>query len=78
MLASDDLVGRLGDVSVDPAGFADEWHRRVAAVIEQATCSQPEAAYQHTGGRDGKHTEAMGYLLAEMQHIARSHPGATW
>jgi ring-1,2-phenylacetyl-CoA epoxidase subunit PaaC len=78
MLASDDLVGRLGGVAVDPAGFADEWHRRVAAVIEESTCALPEATYQHTGGREGKHTEAMGYLLAEMQHIARSHPGATW
>ena len=29
-------------------------------------------------GRDGVHTEAMGYLLAEMQSIARAHPGATW
>ncbi len=78
MLASDDLIGRLGGVAVDPAGFADEWHRRVAAVIEESTCALPEATYQHTGGREGKHTEAMGYLLAEMQHIARSHPGATW
>jgi ring-1,2-phenylacetyl-CoA epoxidase subunit PaaC len=78
MLASDDLVGRLGGVAVDPAGFADEWHRRVAAVIEESTCALPEATYEHTGGREGKHTEAMGYLLAEMQHIARSHPGATW
>jgi ring-1,2-phenylacetyl-CoA epoxidase subunit PaaC len=30
------------------------------------------------GGRAGIHSEAMGFLLAEMQHIARSHPGATW
>jgi ring-1,2-phenylacetyl-CoA epoxidase subunit PaaC len=78
MLASDDLIGRLGGVAVDPAGLADEWYRRVAAVVEESTCSLPEATYQHTGGREGKHTEAMGYLLAEMQHIARSHPGATW
>jgi ring-1,2-phenylacetyl-CoA epoxidase subunit PaaC len=29
-------------------------------------------------GREGIHTEAMGYLLAELQSIARAHPGATW
>ncbi|HEX2130224.1 MAG TPA: Phenylacetic acid catabolic protein, partial [Actinophytocola sp.] len=29
-------------------------------------------------GRDGVHTESLGYLLAEMQHLARSLPGATW
>jgi len=78
MLASDDLVGRLAGVAVDPSGFADEWHRRVRDVIETSTCAAPEASYQHTGGRDGRHTEAMGYLLAELQHVARSHPGATW
>lgn len=78
MLASDDLVGRLGGVAIDPAGFADEWHRRVAAVVAESTCALPEATYQHTGGREGRHTEAMGYLLAEMQHVARSHPGAKW
>lgn len=79
MLSSDELVQRLGGVAVDPAGFADEWHRRVAAVVAESTCTLPdEAAYQHTGGRAGRHTEAMGYLLAELQHVARSHPGATW
>jgi ring-1,2-phenylacetyl-CoA epoxidase subunit PaaC len=78
MLVTDDLIGRLAGTAVDPAGFADEWRRRVAAVVEESTCALPEATYQHTGGRDGKHTEAMGYLLAEMQHVARSHPGATW
>jgi ring-1,2-phenylacetyl-CoA epoxidase subunit PaaC len=29
-------------------------------------------------GRDGVHTEAFGYLLAELQSVARAHPGATW
>ncbi|MEP6666416.1 MAG: Phenylacetic acid catabolic protein [Nocardioidaceae bacterium] len=33
---------------------------------------------RHSGGRRGIHTEKMGYLLAEMQHLARSHPGARW
>ncbi len=78
MLASDDLVRRLARVAVDPSGFADEWHARVSSVITTATCAVPDATYQHTGGRDGRHTEVMGYLLAELQHVARSHPGATW
>jgi len=30
------------------------------------------------GGRDGLHSEPMGYLIAEMQHLPRSHPGAAW
>jgi ring-1,2-phenylacetyl-CoA epoxidase subunit PaaC len=80
MLTSDDLVRRLAaaGVAVDPAGFADEWHALVGDVIDASTCARPDASYQHSGGRDGRHTEAMGYLLAELQHVARSHPGATW
>ncbi|MPZ63284.1 MAG: phenylacetate-CoA oxygenase subunit PaaI, partial [Propionibacteriales bacterium] len=38
----------------------------------------PDPQYAVTGGRRGIHTEAMGYVLAEMQHLARSHPGASW
>ncbi|HEX6485682.1 MAG TPA: Phenylacetic acid catabolic protein [Nocardioidaceae bacterium] len=38
----------------------------------------PDVPPAVTGGRRGVHTEQMGYLLAEMQHLARSHPGASW
>ncbi|MFB6722666.1 1,2-phenylacetyl-CoA epoxidase subunit PaaC [Kribbella sp. NPDC056345] len=77
MFESDELVRRL-PVAVDPAGLQAEWERRVLAVIDESTCSRPEASYQHKGGRSGRHTEHMGFLLAELQHVARSHPGATW
>ncbi|TDO49940.1 ring-1,2-phenylacetyl-CoA epoxidase subunit PaaC [Kribbella sp. VKM Ac-2527] len=78
MFASDDLVRRLAGIAVDPSTFADEWSRRITQVIDESTCSRPESSYQHDGGRDGRHTEHLGYLLAELQHVARSHPGATW
>jgi ring-1,2-phenylacetyl-CoA epoxidase subunit PaaC len=77
LFESDELVRRLA-VAVDPSTLQDEWTRRVMAVIDESTCSRPESSYQHTGGRSGRHTEHLGYLLAELQHVARSHPGATW
>ncbi|MDX2969388.1 phenylacetate-CoA oxygenase subunit PaaC [Kribbella solani] len=77
MFTSDELVRRL-PVAVDPAGLQDAWTDRVLGVVDQSTCERPSSSYQHTGGREGKHTEHLGYLLAELQHIARSHPGATW
>jgi ring-1,2-phenylacetyl-CoA epoxidase subunit PaaC len=77
MFESDDVVRRLA-VAVDPSTLYDEWERRVMAVIDESTCDRPSASYQHTGGRSGRHTEHLGYLLAELQHVARSHPGATW
>lgn len=77
MFESDALVQRL-DVAVDPSTLQDAWTDRVLAVIDQSTCERPSSSYQHSGGREGRHTEHLGYLLAELQHIARSHPGATW
>jgi ring-1,2-phenylacetyl-CoA epoxidase subunit PaaC len=65
-------------VAVDPMSFRDAFDRRVAAVLREATLDVPEVAPAVTGGRRGVHTQSMGYLLAEMQHLARSHPGATW
>ncbi len=47
-------------------------------VVTAATLSVPEVAPAVGGGRNGLHTEELGYLLAEMQHLTRSHPGVTW
>ena len=65
-------------VAVDPAALRDPWQARVAAVVDEATLSLPEVTPAVTGGRRGVHSTRMGYLLAEMQHLARSHPEATW
>lgn len=77
MFASDALVQRL-DFAVDPSTLHDEWERRINQVIDESTCTRPTSSYQHSGGREGRHTEHFGFLLAELQHVARSHPGASW
>jgi ring-1,2-phenylacetyl-CoA epoxidase subunit PaaC len=73
-----DPVSELPGVAVDPATLRPAWHGYVAAVIGEATCREPEPSWRSRGGRDGLHTEHLGHLLAEMQHLHRSHPGATW
>ena len=65
-------------VAVDPITLRDPWNSRIDSVLAEATLARPEVSPAGGGGRDGIHTEQMGYLLAEMQHLARSHPGATW
>jgi ring-1,2-phenylacetyl-CoA epoxidase subunit PaaC len=65
-------------VAVDPATLRDPVLGHIVPVVQQATLSVPEVPPASGGGRRGLHTEQMGYLLAEMQHLARSHPGATW
>ncbi len=58
------------------------WESHVAEILEEATLVMPpaEEAYHpaHRGGAHGRHTEALGYLLAEMQHLQRTYPGARW
>ena len=80
LFESDDLARRLAEcgLAVDPSTLDERVAAYLDAVLAQATLSRPETNVRHTGGRRGVHTETMGYLLAEMQHLARSHPGATW
>ena len=72
----DDLIEK--GVAVDVRGLRPGWEEHVRGVLDEATLTWPDAAQRPGGGRRGIHTEAMGYLLAEMQHLHRSHRGAHW
>lgn len=65
-------------VAVDPAGLEGPAMAWVRAVVAEATLAEPAVRPAVSTGRSGRHTEALGRLLAEMQHLARSHPGASW
>lgn len=81
-LFDDDEVSRAAaeaGVGVLPSSLHDAFAGRIADVLERATLEPPTTpTWRSRGGRDGIHSRPMGYLLAEMQHIARSHPGASW
>jgi ring-1,2-phenylacetyl-CoA epoxidase subunit PaaC len=64
--------------AVDPTGLRDAVLTGLGQVVRQATLSVPEVTPAVSRGRQGLHTEELGYLLAEMQHLTRSHPGAAW
>jgi ring-1,2-phenylacetyl-CoA epoxidase subunit PaaC len=68
----------IAGLVVDPAGLRDAVLSDVRRVVTDATLSLPEVRPALGGGREGLHTEHLGYLLAEMQHLHRSHPGVTW
>lgn len=55
-----------------------KWNEVVDDVFKRATISRPADDFFARGGRTGRHTEHLGHLLAEMQIVARSHPGAEW
>ncbi|HET8614221.1 MAG TPA: 1,2-phenylacetyl-CoA epoxidase subunit PaaC [Actinomycetales bacterium] len=64
--------------AVDPGELREPTMAYVQGVIAQATLDVPTVSWTATGGRHGIHSSPMGHLLAELQHIHRSHPGATW
>jgi ring-1,2-phenylacetyl-CoA epoxidase subunit PaaC len=80
LFESDEAVRGLAErgCAVDPAELSEPVMAYVEAVLDDATLTRPDTEVRHTGGRRGIHTEHMGYLLAEMQYLARSHPGAQW
>jgi len=65
-------------IAVDVSTLHAPWEESMRGVLEHATLTYPVASQRPGGGRQGIHTEAMGHLLAEMQHLHRSHPGARW
>jgi ring-1,2-phenylacetyl-CoA epoxidase subunit PaaC len=61
-----------------PSALRDGWQGSVLPVLAEATLTVPDDPWQPTGGRQGLHTPAFGFLIAELQHLHRSHPGASW
>ncbi len=73
--------GARGEI-VDWNALQSDWLASVTAVLKEATLTVPDGprsgAWQAGAGRQGLHTEPFGRMLAEMQHLHRSHPGASW
>nr|WP_203611292.1 1,2-phenylacetyl-CoA epoxidase subunit PaaC [Streptomyces cyaneofuscatus] len=67
---------------VDPEELESAWLLAVTGTVERATLTLPTGprtgAWTAGAGRQGVHTESFGRMLAEMQHLHRSHPGASW
>lgn len=80
LFSPDEVSDRLtaAGVAPDPAALRAPFEELVAPVLEEATLTLPETSWRPGGGRAGLHTEAFGYLLAEMQSVARAYPAAQW
>ena len=62
----------------DTALLKDAWMEKVKAIFEEATLSIPENVFMQQDGKNGTHTEKLGYILSEMQYLQRVYPGAEW
>ncbi len=80
LFEADEVTGRAAAAGLapDPAALRPAWDAAVGVVLAEATLTRPGGSWAPTGGRRGLHTECFGRLLAEMQHLHRSHAGACW
>lgn len=62
----------------DLEALQQRWKEEVGAILREATLEMPEDGHMQSGGKAGRHTEHLGYMIAEMQYLQRTHPGATW
>jgi ring-1,2-phenylacetyl-CoA epoxidase subunit PaaC len=60
------------------ASLNDAWQNLVASILLEATLTKPDQTRFLSYGKQGTHSESLSLLLAEMQSLARQHPGATW
>ena len=78
--ATDDVERQAAAAGIGPAPaeLRPAWDATVDAVLAAATLARPADTPFVSRGKQGVHSEYMGYLLAEMQSLARQHPGASW
>ena len=72
------LLDRLDGIAARPSALREAFDDVIAAVLTEADLELPKGFISAGGGRQGKHFSTLGYLLAEMQVLARQHPGVTW
>ena len=65
-------------IGADLDKIAETVRKEITEHLREATLSIPGASWNQTGGKSGIHSEHLGYLLAEMQHLQRAFPGAEW
>lgn len=65
-------------VAIDPASIRETWDRTLATILDEATLTRPAGGWMQSGGRQGRHSEHLGYILAELQHLQRTYPDAKW
>ena len=78
LFQDDELIERLGGVAVRPSELREPFDAYIAAVLAEAGLEVPQVPHAMTDKSRRRHSEHLGYLLAEMQVLAREHPGATW
>jgi len=73
-----ELETAANGISPDLSTLRPLWEEKVKEVFDEAGISYPPSVWMQTGGKEGRHTEQLGYVLAEMQFLQRAYPGCEW
>tara|TARA_R110000772_G_scaffold37246_1_gene88695 strand:+ start:517 stop:1296 length:780 start_codon:yes stop_codon:yes gene_type:complete len=65
-------------IGIDVSTFKEKYYETVSEILKEATLTVPENKYFTKGGKDGVHSEHMGYILADLQYMQRTYPNMTW
>ena len=86
--AVDDLCPYIGELfepaayekssGIDVSMLANDWMKKLNEIFGEATLPVPGKVNQQTGGKEGKHSEHLNNILAELQYLQRTYPGAEW
>lgn len=68
----------LNGLDKNLSSMQESWYKKIEAVFSEAGLEIPSSRWMQSGGKEGRHTEYMGYLLSEMQTLQRAYPNATW
>lgn len=77
-VSAEEAVAIADGTGTDPRLLRQEWNSVVDEALAEATLHRPSGQGFLPGGKHGRHSEHLSYLLGEMQGLARQHPGATW
>lgn len=78
LMTADDTAMVEAGVGVDVAALKVAWTQEITALLTEATLTVPDLKYFLKGGKEGIHSEHMGFILTEMQYMQRTYPNMTW
>ncbi len=65
-------------IGVDVSQLKDSFHKKVSDILEESTLQTPTIEYFQKGGKNGIHSEHMGYILTDLQYMQRTYPNMSW
>ena len=78
LAAGYELQAANEEIGIDVTLLKPKWEEKVKEILTEGTLSYPGKVFMQTGGKEGRHSEYLGYILADLQFMQRAYPGCEW